>query len=267
MAVLEPDETIQTPVSTPRVSYNPITTLAGRISSKLNGVIDGVSALGSIEDTASVVLPWLSIAADGERRRLKSLVDGRLRSSNGVNSVDVEGRSARRLHAVAVLGSVGVAGLSILTTLGFDPAHGLTRITSAAAIIIGITVNNLLRAKGLDRLSGKQVSRFDGLGSGESPAGTALFLVLNGGGHSLGDPVDGSRRNADDLLSWGVKSFLSLESEHGFEFLMAPVGELGVTESGRTGFLVEFGNLVGGKDKVAETHLVLVLGVGLVPEL
>jgi len=264
---LEPDETVLTPVSTPGVSYNPITTLAGRIASKLDGVIDGGSALGCIKDTSGIVLPWLSIAADGERGRLKSCVDGRLRSSNRVNGVDVEGRSARRLHTVAVLGSVGVARFSILTTLGFDPAHGLTRITTTASVIIGVAVNNLLGTEGHDLLSGKQVGGFDGLGGGESPAGTALFLVLNGSGHSLGDPVDSSRRNADDFISGEVKSFLGLESKKNLEILGAHVSELRVTEGGRARIFVKSGNLVGGSDKVLEVDLVFVCGVGPVPEL
>jgi len=243
---LEPDETIQTPVSTPGVSHNPITTLAGRISSKLDGVIDGVSALGSIEDTSSVVLPWLSIAADGERSGLKSLVDGRLRSSNRVDSVNVKGRSARRLHAVAVLGSVGVASFSILTTLGFDPAHGLTRITSGAAIIIGIAVNNFLRSEDPLGLASEQVGRFDGLGGGESPAGSALFLVLDGGNDTGGlAPITRGRGSSPGDGGFVHAAFRGEVSgnvfeEGGLELFRGQVHELGDTEDIAVLHLVHF---------------------------
>jgi len=263
---LEPDETILTPISSPRVSYNPISTLVGRISSKLYGVIDGVSALASIEDTTGVVLPWLSIAADGEGSRLEGLVDGTLISSNRVDGVDVVLGSARRFHAVSVLSGVGIAAFGILSTLGFYPTKSLTRITSGASIIIGIAINDFLRGEGYDRLTSDQAGRFNGLGGGEGPARSALFLVLNGSGHSLCNPVDGTTRGLEVCLLGKVKGFFCLESEDGFEFFLAPVGKLGVAESGGAGVLVHFGNLVSGEDEVAETDVALVLGIGLIPE-
>jgi len=61
------DITGLTPRSTPRVTDDPITTGVRRITDELDSMIDRVSALGSLENTSGVVLPWLGIAADGER--------------------------------------------------------------------------------------------------------------------------------------------------------------------------------------------------------
>jgi len=266
LSVLEPDETILTPVSSPAVSHDPVTSLVGRISGKLNRVIDGKSALAGGEDTTGVVLPWLGIAADGERSGLEGGVDGGLISGNGVDTGDGEGRGARRGHAVAVLGSVGVARLGILTTLLLDPSEGFTGITTAATIIIGVAVNDFLRTKVHDGLSGKQVGGFDGFGGREGPAGTALFLVLDGSGHSLCDPIDGTRRNLDVLGDRGVQGFSGFESEHGAELFRGPVSELGVSERGAGGGLVQFGNLVASKDKVAEAVGAFVVSIALVKE-
>jgi len=239
LSVLEPDETILTPVSSPAVSHDPVTSLVGRISGKLNRVIDGVSALVGGEDTTGVVLPWLGIAADGERSGLEGLVDGAFISGDGGDGGDGEGGGARRGHAVAVLGGVGVARFGILTSLLLDPSEGFLRITSVASVIVGIAVHEFLWAQVGNLISGNQVGGFDGFGGREGPAGTALFLVLDGSGHSLCDPIDGTRRSLEDRSFLGKfeESLGGTEAEELFELVVMPISEFGVTEScgGRAG--------------------------------
>jgi len=272
LAVLEPDETILTPVSAPRVSYDPISALVGRVAGKLDGVIDGGSALVSIEDTSGVVLPWLSIAADGERHALKGGVDSTFFASDGGDGGDlqVSVRSALAAGTLSVLAGVRVAFFGILSSLVDDPLEGFLGITSLASIVVGVAVNNFLRTSDGHGVVGHQVGRLNGFSGRESPARSALFLVLDWGGLSLGDPVDGSSGGigVDEVGGDGVKRLSRAETEQLLELFSGPVGVLRISESGAAAVLVHFGDLVGGHDEVAELFLTLEgSSVGLVPEL
>jgi len=271
LAVLEPDETILTPVSTPRVTDDPITTLVRRVSGKLDSVINGGSALSSGKDTTGIVLPWLSITADGEGHALEGLVDGSLRSSDRGNGRDLQVcvRGATRRCALAVNGGVRVARFGIETTLVDNPLESFLRVSSVASIVIGVGVDDLLGRTGRDGSTSHQVGRLDGLGGGESPARTALFLVLDRGGLSLCDPIDGTTRSSsvDGTRRTGKRS-RGAEAEERLEFFSGPVSELGVAESGGLGVLVLFYDLVRCEDEVAEARLAFERScVGLVPEL
>jgi len=270
LAVLQPDETVLTPVSTPRVSDDPIPTLRGRVSGKLDSVIDGGSALGSGEDTSGVVLPWLGIAADGEGHALEGLVDGGLVASNGGDGGDLQVgvRSALGRSTGAVLSGVRVARFGIETALVNDPLESLLRITTVATIIAGVAVDDFLRGTSRDGVTSHQVGGLNGLGGRESPAASALFLVLDRGGLSLGNPIDGTRRGIGvDGGRDGVQGLGRLESKELLEFSGRPISELRVTKSGGLGVLVLFSNLVSGSNEVTETFLTLERSsVSLVPE-
>jgi len=120
---LKPDESRKSPVSSPGVSDDPVTSLVARVTSKLDGVIDGETTLVSSENTTGVVLPLRSIAADGERHLSKSLVDGSLvrRNRGDLGHGELLGRTAVAGLAVLVLGGVRVAAVSVLTTLLLNP--------------------------------------------------------------------------------------------------------------------------------------------------
>jgi len=258
LSVLEVDETILSPRSSPGVSDDPITTRVRRISSKLNSVINAKSALAGIQNTTSVVLPWLSITADGKRHLGELFVDGTFILSNGNDLSNVQGGSARALLARTVFGSVGVAALSILASLLHDPVESLARISSVATGFSAIAVDDFLRAEGHDLSTGHEIGRFDGFGGGESPAGTALFLVLNGSGHSLGDPIDGRHlRNLEGGSFVGEDvgdGTRSAETKHGVpELFRAHVSELGETKSSGSAVGIKFLNLGTSHQEVVES--------------
>jgi hypothetical protein len=143
---LKVDEAVLSPVSAPGVTDDPVATLGSRVTSELDGVVNAQTALISGEDTSVVVLPGLSIAADGQWALGECLVDGSLGTSDGDDPGDLEAgvRSAARGLAVSVLSSVGVAAFSVQTALLYYPSECFTRISSIAAIIVGVAVNNLL---------------------------------------------------------------------------------------------------------------------------
>lgn len=98
-----------------------------------------------------------------------------------------------------------------------------------------------------------------------------MFLVLDRGSHTLGDPIDGTRRGSEDLFGVdreGTERLAGLESEHlGAEFFSAHVGELSVSEGGVRRSCVQVGNLLSGQNEVSESSLSLFGGlVCLVPE-
>jgi hypothetical protein len=63
-------------------------------------------------------------------------------------------------------------------------------------------VNKLLLGEGLQGVLGKEISSFNWSSCGESPAGSALSLVLDGGHGSLGGPVNLIRKaHSGGLLS------------------------------------------------------------------
>lgn len=63
--------------------------------------------------------------------------------------------------------------------------------TSTVAEVVGGARDDLLLGK-LNELAGlDEVGTTEGLAGGESPAGTALTLVLDGGDSTFGNPVDG----------------------------------------------------------------------------
>jgi len=180
-------------------------------------------------------------------------------TGNGSYSGDLKVgvRSALRRCTLAVLSSVRVAAVGIETTLVNDPLESLLRITSVASIVAGITVNDLLRRTVGDRVTSHQVGGLDGFSCREGPARTALFLVLDGSGLTLCDPIDGSRRGigVDSCGRNRVKSLGGTEAEEFLEFFCGPISELGVTESGSVGILVLLGNLVCGHYEVTESVL------------
>jgi len=229
--------------------------------------------LGGGKDTSGIVLPWLSISADGKRHLLEVGVDGGLIFSNRDDSRDLQvgGSSARRGPAGLVFSLVRIARFSIKTTLLDNPVEGFSGVTTVATLVGGIAINDFLRSTDGLSTASQKVSRLNSLGGGESPAGTALFLVLDWSGHSLGDPIDGLRRGFEDngsLDREGTERLSGTEAEHLLgELFSAQVSEFGVSEGGRSGSSVELLDLFTSKNEVPESVLSFFgRGVSLVPE-
>ena len=75
------------------------------------------------------------------------------------------------------------SGLGLNSVL-LDVLEGVVHKTTIAAHVsvdASSAVNELLLGVGVESTSGKELSTLDGTGGGESPARTALALVLDGG--------------------------------------------------------------------------------------
>jgi hypothetical protein len=97
-----------------------------------------------------------------------------------------------------------------------------------------------------------EVEAFEGTSGGESPAGTTLTLVFDGGNGTLGGPVNGSGPGRESVGVGGsdvggVEVFASEEAGFAGVFLEFLVGE--IREFGDTDF-VEVAFSVGGGDPV-----------------
>jgi len=234
----------------------------------LNGVINSVSALGSVENTSSVVLPWLSIAADGERHGFERLVHRVLVSRDGDDLANVNSRAASVGSTTSITSSVRVAAVGV-EAVSLNPAESFTRVSSVASSIRSIAINNLLRRSIGDSTSGNEIRGFGFLNGGEGPARTALSLVLDWGGLTSGNPVDGTSWGLQlGLRGVGLQRLLSTNTKDGSELFKRPVGELCVSEGSAWAVLVGFGDLGSGDEEVVELSLKFsVRSVGSVPVL
>merc|ERR1712039_787334 len=128
------------------------------------------------------------------------LGNGGLEGSTGSVSGDIveasDGDSATFFHAlVASAGSTSSRGVRI-GILGdhrglLSVLESVVHETTIATGVDGGALDELLLREGNEVAGGNEVSTLQGTGGGESPAGTALSLVLDGGDSTLGSPVDG----------------------------------------------------------------------------
>jgi hypothetical protein len=230
LTISKVDVTALTPRRTPGVTDDPVTTSLRRVTNELDGVINVGSALSSVEDTSSVVLPWLSIAADGKRHRFEGSIDGRLASSNRNDLANADSRRATASSATSINTTVRVAAFGI-KSVSLDPAEGFTGVTTTASRVRVIAINELLRSSIGDTTSSDEVSRFRFLSGREGPARTTLSLILNSGGLSSGNPIDECSRGSQLFSSLsrdnvGVKGLGGTESKETFELFERPISEL-----------------------------------------
>jgi len=93
--------------------------------------------------------------------------------------------------AGTVLGSVGVVSL-LLGLVGQVVAVGTVVGATVATFGAGVAINELLLGEGLEVAGFSEVGTLETAGGGEGPAGTARFLVLDGGDGTLVSPVEGA---------------------------------------------------------------------------
>jgi len=229
-------------------------------------MIDSVTTLGSRHNTSGVVLPWLGITADGERHRLKGLVDRRLTSGNGDDLADANSRRASAGSTTSITSSVRVARIGV-KSVALDPAKGFTGVSSVTSSIGMVAIYDLLRRSSGDTTSSNEISGFGFFSGREGPARTTLGLILNRGSLTGGDPVDGSSRTFKmDFSGRGVDGFRSSDTEETSELFDRPVSKHGVTEGGAWAVLVGSGDLFTGGYEVDESCLAFRSRIGSVPE-
>lgn len=284
------DVTVLTPISTPRVLDGE--GLLGGIAGgdietdDQHGVIKSITArLG--DDTATIELPGRLVSFNGNRDGLldggrKNLGEGLLGDtlvSAGVGSdeLDVVGDSARLL--------VSLVGVELLEghagSVGID--HGDIRPAAIATVARLGTVDQLLLREGQQDVLGDLVETLKGAGGGESPAGAAVTLVLDGGDGTLGSPVEGLGGGGGEggAVNGGGAVLISLDvgglvhaSGLLLEFLTGEVSELVDLHGeglGGVGVVGEDGSVVGGEDGSSQDLLgggvfLVVFGLPVSPE-
>lgn len=156
--------------------------------------MDAVIDLGAavLDDTSVVELPRRSISTDRERTSLVSPVEhlffisrlGDVRPR--VDNIEDVGRVEL---ALSVFGGVRVRGERVLSSGLFEVVVGSIGPTSVTSVGSGVAVNNLLHGEVVELASVEESIRFDGFGGRESPARSALSLVVDGGDGVLRSPV------------------------------------------------------------------------------
>jgi len=186
LANCDPDVSVLSPVSTPRVPDVPVG-VGGTIvvvAGQLNAVIDGVGA--RCQNTSLVGLPSRGINAnrDGTTRgRAELLVFTRLTRDGSIRSNAGYGITARELARIGLTttSSVGVVGIAVNTAGALYVLVGSIRPATGAAVHGSVAVYDLFHGELSQSSSLNGVVRLDGLSGRESPAGTALSLVVDGG--------------------------------------------------------------------------------------
>jgi len=196
LALLDVDVAVNSPVSAPRVPHNPVGSAAGGgITDSHHAVVKRLTARAGHHDATSVVLPSRGINADaegtggdeeGSHLALILALGGIVPSRN--LSKDVGGVEL----AIAVLAGVGIVGIGLKTTSALDIGISSGGITTATTGIRGVARNYLLHRELSEGVARKSPHRFDVLSDRESPARTALALVVDRGDVvALVSPIEG----------------------------------------------------------------------------
>jgi hypothetical protein len=228
------DVSLITPCGCPRVLYDPG---VGVITYEKNGMVDKAfsEAASIIKNTTAVELEGhlVSFEVDSDG----TILDGILKGINIVDSNVGTATNLERVGNLAILASlintfvrvVGLKADTFFEDVGvrvLDPATTATEVTIACS-----AVNKLLfrEAWDLTTLGGKT---FKGSGCGESPARSALCLVLNCSDSALSSPIKSVRALEAFIQAWS-RAVVGLLSEsgagasvEGSEFLAAEVSEL-----------------------------------------
>merc|ERR1711881_825597 len=226
----------------------------------------GGRASGFVVDTAGVHLERWVGSINGDRDG-SSGGGGSLESAFVTlgDSSDITTNVGFVKVALTILSSVRIGILSVKTTSRDNVLECIIHKTTVAThVSIGArAVNKLLLSKRSELAALGEVGTFGGSDSTESPAGSALTLILNGGHVSLGSPVNGGRVVLEFLLD-GVLGLINSDggSQVSLPFLTVQVSKLVGTEFER--HLAGLGQLVVGVDQFHVVTESGVLGVELV---
>jgi len=235
---------VHSPVSSPGVADVPgLNAILSGEASELDAVINLLAAV--LDHTVAVRRPGRGINADGERANALEVAEHQVliialgdvfpASDLGTNGVAVE-------LASAIAGSVGVRDGSVQTSSTLDVVESVFSPATIATIGGLIAINNLLRGQNGQRAMSNMVIRLDGLSGRESPARSALFLVLNSADSALVTPIEGgggiNLRNIDGTSRAGDVGTEGLGHQVvGGKFLRGQIREFGNTIDGTASFL------------------------------
>jgi len=185
------DVALLTPRGTPGVLDNPVG--LGAVSAVTNSedTVVEVGTASTVEDTTRVELEahLVSLNSNSNGDDVDSVHEVSLSGGDIDVARDLDSGSAALARAVA--SSVGVVRLSADTTVLLDPLEGGVHETTVATLVTSRAraVNELLLRE-RDKLAVlDEVSTLNSTSGGESPAGAALTLVLDGGDSTARAPV------------------------------------------------------------------------------
>jgi hypothetical protein len=252
-----------TPGGSPWVSNEIVVlTLLVTITDGGDGVIEVGTARGGVKNTTSVHLEDGLIGLNGHG--CWSLGNGSHKLGcgswgDGLNGFDIDLTLGLGGSAWSISSGIWIVTSELLTG-GLKILHGVGLPTTTATVTGVIAVNKLLLGKIKEGTSLDEMVGLNGWGGRESPAWTALSLVLDGVDGTLGSPVDGGGKVG------GIQNFvfdgLVLESLESEELLVLEVGDGGelVVSNGEWGLLgidlCDFGVLLGELSKSEVEFLV-----------
>jgi hypothetical protein len=217
------------PGGAPRVSHDPVAdTVLGSESDHTNGVIEGGSTSGGVEDSRSVGLESRTVSLDKDG-------DG-LSGDSSLNSVNVLGSGHLVALGLDAGSSVIVSARSVSSGVRVRVlSHGVSSLvviesdvlpSSTASMVLGGAIDELLLSEREERSGLDEVSSFHGHVGGEGPARSTRSLVLNSVDSSLLSPVDtvgrGRRVRAGAGSVTFVARFLTVSSHEGVGVSCAP---------------------------------------------
>ena len=239
LTVSKTDVSRLTPSLRPGVTHLPVSSISVD-SDNLHSMVDVMSAVR--EDTTSVSGPGGGI--DGNRHGASGLhvrghVSLRLESLVASKSKDKLG-GLGRAGSLLTGGTrgVGVGLLSLDTSVTLDVVVGTLLKTTVASHRSLVALNKLLGGKGVGDSELSHGLGLDLLGSSERPAGSAVSLVLDGGGVDTGPVNKGFlSRVVRDLGSGGVGALSTGDGNvgqvSGLELISGEISELGDAVLGR----------------------------------
>jgi len=251
-----------TPVCAPGVAHNVvINVVLSAIADKEDTVVELGTAGGASDDTGGVELEGRTGSGNADRDGLlggggneSGLVVVNHVVAGDEGTVDV-GLALLGL-AGAVAGGVGTVVVGLVDAVLLVVREGaIHEATVATLVALGTgAVNKLLLGELHEAVLGKTVSTLHGADGGESPAGTALALVLDGTNNvGVLAPVNGSRNLASELGGLGSlgteRSTGRLHGVASSELLSREVSELSDTH----------GESLGGVGVVSEDDVEVVL--------
>ena len=263
------DEAIVTPTGGPAVPDDPVRSVSiGVISNKLDGVVHLAGAVGATSTGHNHAISFVTTPLTGVNGNTDRAV--LLQGSNGGISIlsaglealalggrvsplrdgshGVRGEGTRALSAVSTSTGVRVVRVEAHSTSRLDVVKGIGGKSSVAALVNSVAAHKLLGGELLDVITGNGPSGLDGLGGTESPATSALSLVLDIRKLALVLPVVASTETGsvdDDIsrvdgkirgLDGGVNSkvelklFLRVVSKAGnsVDFIVSKLAELSI---------------------------------------
>lgn len=186
-----------TPAGTPGVlDEEEVLSVEGSVSDGEDTVVE-VGSASSGDDTTGVSLEGVLVGLNGNGDW--SFSEGSLHLGDRVGWDVSESRDGTNTLGFGVSagssasrsGGVWVVRLEHEWVSSGDVLESVVHESTIATVVLGGAGNELLLREGFEGSGGNGISTFDGTGGGESPAGTALSLVLDWGNGVSGSPVDG----------------------------------------------------------------------------